>query len=152
MNACHVCGSNKVENRDLQLCATHNRERIKAERPVVVKERKPIAQISAKRADLLKDRAKAYAVVKKEQPRCACCGTTYRLTPSHVLSQAHFKEHIANARNIVTLCQTDHILWEHHKAQFALMFPDVWALKMGIMEELAPEYFQQFKVKHADLF
>ncbi|MBC6988989.1 hypothetical protein [Hymenobacter sp. BT491] len=38
------------------------------------------------------------------------------------------------------------------KERFKLMFPDVWKLKMEIMQELAPEYYQQFQVKHPSLF
>lgn len=152
MQCCIQCGSNKVENRDLSLCSTHNRERIKAERPVQVKERKPIAPISAKRAELLKDRRKAYAEVKKTQNKCACCGTTYDLTPSHVLTQKMFPLLSCLPRNVVVLCIEHHSTWEHDKASFCLHFPEVWNLKMEIMEELAPEYFQQFKQKHSQLF
>lgn len=152
MTTCTVCGSNKVENRDLGLCASHNKARLQAEKPVVAKERKPLNPISAKRADRLRDRAKGYKEVKKRPQRCACCGSPYFLTPSHVLSQRHFPEFAANPRNVVILCTVDHNTFEHAKEQFKLMFPDVWEEKMKIMQELAPQEFERFKIKHSSLF
>ena len=49
---CNVCGSNKVENSELGLCATHNKERRDKENEKV-KVIKPIKKVSEKRADEL---------------------------------------------------------------------------------------------------
>lgn len=121
---------------------------MKSEAPVMVKERKPLNPISAARALQLKTRQVAYREVKKTQNACACCGTVYELTPSHVLTQKKFPEHAANPVNIVVLCREHHDEWEHNKASFCLHFPNIWKVKMNIMQALAPDYFQQFKIKH----
>lgn len=142
------CGCTKVENRDLGLCASCNKSRRIGERPVLVKERKPIAPISASRTAALKVRAVAYREVKKRECKCRACGTTQLLTPSHVLTQKQFPQHAANPENIVVLCQRCHELWEHHKAVFRELCPEVWEVKMKIMQELEPAYYQQFKAKH----
>lgn len=146
---CRICGCSKLENRELDLCATHNQERIKAERPVAVKERKALNPISDKQKAKLKVRANGYREVKKQQDRCAHCGTTYRLTPSHVLTQKKFDRHRANPRNIVLLCPLAHDLWENNKTLFRELCPDVWDLKMHIMQELEPAYYLQFIGKHS---
>jgi len=58
---CNVCGSNKVENSELGLCATHNKKRRDKENEKV-KVIKPVKKVSEKRADeLLK-----YPKLKKE--------------------------------------------------------------------------------------
>lgn len=147
MCAC-ACGCTKLENRDLRLCASCNKARIVGERPVLVKERKPIAPISASRTAACKVRAVAYREVKKTSTCCRACGTTQRLTPSHVLTQKQFPQHAANPANIVVLCQRCHDLWEHYKAAFRELCPEVWEAKMKIMQELEPAYYQQFKNKH----
>jgi len=142
------CGCTKLENRELGLCASCNQARIKAERPVVVKARKEIAKVSDKQKVKLKVRANGYRQVKEDQDRCAHCGTTYRLTPSHVLTQKQYPAHRANPRNIILLCQREHDLWEHNKTLFRELCPDVWVLKMEIMQELEPAYYRQFISKH----
>jgi hypothetical protein len=146
------CGSTKIENRDTGTCATCNKADRQAEKPVVVKERKGLKPVSDKRAKKLVSRAKAYKQVKEEQPCCACCGSRWRLTPSHVLSQGQFGRHMDNPCNLITLCQVDHNLWEHYKDKFAVMFPDVWNEKMKIMQELEPQEFERFKANHPNLF
>ena len=143
------CGCIKIEHRELGLCGSCNRARIKAERPVVVKERKPIAKISTKRTAALKVRAVAYREVKLKQLCCAACGTRQNLTPSHVLTQKQFPQHRANPRNIVVLCgDRCHPLWEDNKTLFRELCPEVWQLKMSIMQELEPAYYRQFISKH----
>jgi len=49
---CNVCGSNKVENSELGLCATHNKERRDKEN-VKLKIVKPVKKVTEKRADEL---------------------------------------------------------------------------------------------------
>ncbi|SDZ01802.1 hypothetical protein [Hymenobacter psychrophilus] len=143
------CGCPKLENRDLGLCATCNRIRRAGEATAVVKERKPLAQVSAVRSAGLKNRQVAYKEVKAEQKRCVACGTRQRLTPSHVLTQKKFPAHAANPQNIVVLCVNCHDLWENSKAVFRELCPEVWEIKMQIMQALEPAYYQQFKAKHA---
>jgi hypothetical protein len=152
MITCKVCGSNKVENRDQGLCATHNKERLRGERPIVEKERKGLRPVSVKQAEQLKERAKGYKEVLKRPQHCACCGDTRFLTPSHILSQGQFPQHRANPRNVVILCQIDHHTFEHYKDKFKLMFPAVWEEKMQIMQELEPQEYERFKAKHPTLF
>lgn len=143
------CGSSKIENRELKLCASCNRVRRAADTVAVIRERKPLAQVSAVRSEMLKGRKVAYAEVKQEQPQhCAACGSKRRLTPSHVLTQKQFPAHALNPDNIVVLCQDCHNTWEHDKQDFRLTFPDVWALKLTIMQALEPAFYQQFVEKH----
>ncbi len=139
----------KLENRELSLCASCNRVRRAGQTVAVLKERRPLAQVSAVRNEMLKGRKAAYTEVKAEQPQqCAACGTKRRLTPSHVLTQKQFPQHAINPDNIVILCQDCHTTWEHDKQDFRLTFPDVWALKLTIMQALEPAFCEQFKLKH----
>lgn len=147
MRACK-CGSLKIEHRELNLCASCNRLRRAGETLAIVKERKPLAQVSALRNVSLKVRQVAYKEVKAEQQSCAACGTKQRLTPSHVLTQKQFPRHAVNPANIVVLCQDCHCMWEHDKQAFRLTFPRAWEVKMNIMQELEPAFYQQFKTKH----
>lgn len=142
------CGSLKIEHRELNLCASCNRLRRAGESFAVVKERKPIAQVSPLRNVMLKVRQVAYQEVKAEQKACAACGTKHRLTPSHVLTQKQFPRHAVNPVNIVVLCIACHDLWEHNKTLFRELCPEAWEVKMNIMQELEPAFYQQFKIKH----
>jgi hypothetical protein len=143
------CGCNKLENRTLNLCGSCNQARIRAERPEVVKEKKPLNPISDKRKAALKKRAEGYREVLKITERCLGCGTTRNLTPSHVLTQKKFPLHAANPANIVPLCGDKcHPLWENNKQLFRELCPKVWDLKMHIMQELEPAYYLQFISKH----
>lgn len=148
---CCKCDNLHVEHRGLQLCATCNKIRLAGEKYATVKERKPIAQVSAHRAAMLKPRAEAYKQVSQSAKCCAACGTHRHLTPSHVLTQKQFPQHAANPLNIVVLCQDDHLLWEHSKPIFRDHYPEVWDRKMKIMEALEPLYAEQFKLKHPKL-
>lgn len=142
------CGSNKIENRDLCLCASCNRLNRASTSAVAVKERKSLAQVSPLRSVALKARQVAYKEVKKREDKCACCGTVYDLTPSHVLTQKKFPDHAADPFNVVVLCAEHHNEWEHDKASFRKNFPAVWERKMNIMQVLEPAYYEQFKAKH----
>lgn len=108
-----------------------------------------MAVMSAKRTVALKDRRVAYRQVKEVSTCCAACGTTRNLTPSHVLTQKQFPQHAANPLNIVVLCgDRCHPLWEHNKTLFRELCPQVWEIKMNIMQVLEPAYYLQFKDKH----
>lgn len=131
------------------LCASCNKARIVGERPVVVKERKPIAQVSAKRNAALVDRRKAYKSISLRVKCCEACGIQNDLTPSHVLTQKKFPQHAANPKNIVILCISCHHSWEHDKLGFRKDYPEVWQRKMDIMQALEPAYLEQLKLKYS---
>jgi hypothetical protein len=160
------CGR-KAENRDLGLCATHNRQRIKSERPAP--EQKPRAglkpgkgfstgstlrPISDKQRVREKEKAAAYAIVDADEESrfCVSCGETGGiLTHSHVLTDKQWPQHRANPRNILLECQECHTEWEHNKS-LAKQKHASWAVKMEIWEELEPRDFQRFKDKFPQLF
>jgi hypothetical protein len=144
-----ACGCLKVENRDLGLCATCNKLRRASQNPIAVKAPKPIAAVSPQRAAALAAQRKAYKTITARC--CEACGTPSKLTNSHVLTQKQFPGHMANPQNIVKLCLDCHELWEHNKPGFRINYPEAWALKMHIMQELEPAYYEQFKLKHPEL-
>jgi len=145
------CDSNKIENRDLGLCASHNLQRRKAERPAVVKVVKPIVKVSAAQAQKHSQQQKAYRVAELEEHCCVSCGATERLTHSHILTQKQFPQHANNPANLVLECQECHSEWENNKPLAAAKHAS-WQRKMNLMRVLEPEYFQQFKQKHSNLF
>jgi hypothetical protein len=152
-----VCGA-KSENRELGLCATHNRARLKSEKPVAPKKvyqmpraTAPINPISSKKAVALRAKAKAYAVVDTGPRVCVSCGCTEQLTHSHVLTVGQFPEYEATPENILLECQPCHMVWEHDKHRAAREHAS-WGRKMAIMEALAPRYFARFQDKFPALF
>jgi len=155
------CNSNKIENKEFCLCATHNKARIKSENPKESKparnglpqSRKPIRQVSSKQAVKNAQKAAAYAVVDATNEHwCVSCGEPNCLTHSHVLTEKQHEKHRANPENILLECQDCHYIWEHDKRTSCRIHPESWALKMEIMERLEPQYFQQFKNNYPDLF
>lgn len=157
------CGR-KTENRDLGLCATHNKARLRAERPAPVpKERKSLttrqplnkravlAPISAKMKTALADKKKAYAVVDAGPQICCSCGDTNGLTHSHVLTVGQFPEHRANPANILLECQECHMIWEHNKP-LAKATQASWGQKMRIWAALEPQDFSRFQAFNPHLF
>ena len=167
-----MCGA-KSENRDLGLCATHNKARIKAEKPPAVPpQRKPlqrvaiighvgstganlaravIRQVSDKKRVALVAKKQAYAVVDAGPRVCVSCGTTERLTHSHVLTVGQFPQHEANPVNILLECAECHTIWEHNKAQ-AKRIQASWGRKMAIMQQLEPAEFARFQAFNPHLF
>ncbi len=98
-------------------------------------------------------RAVKRAYNKAKADCCAACGSNYNVTPSHVLTQKQFPAHRTDMSNVVWLCWSPcHQLWENNKAGFKAAHPEVWALKMGIMERLEPGYYELFKLKNPTLF
>jgi nitrate/TMAO reductase-like tetraheme cytochrome c subunit len=158
-----ACGR-KVENRDLGLCATHNKARRQDERPAPEpKQRKPLQArqglqsrstlrpVSDKQKIALAAKKEAYKEVDKGAQVCCSCGATSQLTHSHVLTVKQFPQHAANPSNILLECQDCHTVWEHNKP-LAKQLHASWRLKMNIMFWLEPQYFEQFKMKYPELF
>lgn len=159
------CGR-KSENRDLGLCATHNKARRVADRPAPpAKERKPLkpgkALSSGSTLRPVSDKQKvknaakdaAFKIVDATQPHhCVSCGESgCALTHSHVLTDKQFEKHEANPRNILLECPECHNTWEHNK-RLARATHASWQLKMEIWEELEPQDFMRFKIKNPALF
>jgi hypothetical protein len=157
------CGA-KVENRDLGLCATHNKARRVGERPAPEpKQRKPLQArqglqsrstlrpVSDKQKTVLAAKKEAYKEVDKGPRICVSCNCTEMLTHSHVLTVKQFPKHAANPANILLECQDCHYIWEHDKPLAKQTQPS-WAAKMLIMKTLEPQYFEQFKMKYPELF
>lgn len=157
------CGA-KVENRDLGLCATCNKARVKAERsaPVprtakpmqrvgIIGHRSALAPISAKMKVALSEKKKAYAVVDAGPRICCSCGGTDNLTHSHVLTVGRFPQHRANPANILLECMECHTVWEHDKSAAKRVHAS-WAQKMAIMEMLEPAEFVRFRAWNPHLF
>jgi hypothetical protein len=158
------CGR-KAENRELGLCATHNKARRVSERPPPppkqykgLKPGKPLSNGSTLRPVSDKQKVKnaakaaAFKVVDATQPHhCVSCGCTEMLTHSHVLTDKQFEKHEANPRNILLECQDCHNTWEHNKREAKAKHAS-WALKMEIWEELEPQDFMRFKIKNPALF
>lgn len=141
------CGA-KSENKDLGLCATHNKARRKAEQPAP--ERKvcamprataPMRPVSAKKAVALRAKAVAYKEVDATAAHvCVSCGSCQMLTHSHVLPVGNFPEFEATPANILLECQECHMVWEHDKHRAALLHAS-WSQKMRIIWTLAPWHY-----------
>ena len=159
------CGSNKIENKDLGLCGTCNKARLKAEKPQPVpRERKQLARVafantgstlpqqSAKMKETLKEYRKVKKQIEATRPGiCVSCGSTFNLTPSHILTQHQFEKHRNNERNMLVECGECHWTWENDKGM-AKQLHASWKLKMQIWEELEPADFMRFKLANPALF
>jgi len=143
---CCKCDNLHVENRDLGLCSSCNRARRAGENPLPAKTPKAIAAVSPHRAAAMVVQKKAYATITAKC--CEACGRPGKLDNSHVLTQHQFEVHRANPFNILKLCRECHDMWEHKKQKFQKQFPETWATSMHIMQELEPQYYEQFKLKH----
>lgn len=144
------CGR-KVENRELGLCATHNKARRVAERPVAPpkvynwKPRAAIPAVSKGMAATLREQKKTYAAVDAAEPeQCVSCGHGGKgLQHSHVLPKGTFQKHRNNPFNILLECPECHHTWEHHKHDARRLHAS-WNRKLEIIQALEPKYYTKF--------
>lgn len=156
------CGANS-ENKDLGLCATHNRLRRKEEKPP--KEKKvytlkrntaPIRPVSDKKAIALREKAKAYKVVDKRGAFCETCGkpsTVVALSHSHILPVGQFPQFEALPENILLQCygssDSCHDVFENDKYT-ASKTQRTWPYCVSIMRKLAPQHCEMVLAKIED--
>lgn len=162
MHQCTVCGSLKVENKDLQLCATHNKERLKAAReqdnPKPVKiytlKQTPIKQLSSKTS---KRKAAMVATQKKMREKgirwCETCGCTDSpLSHSHTLPEGEFPELASEQDNMVYECYghsaSCHYIWENGSIEQKLELRTFKARIMYILNT-RPGYLERFILNHS---
>lgn len=142
MLTCKICQSFKIENKELSLCATHNRERRK---PEPVKDKiKPIVKLSHEMRIRLRKKAEAAARAAKERENYGICETCkvsrMFVAPSHTLSTKQFQHLEAEPDNIVFECFTCHDMYEHNKPLFAVTYPEAWKKKLKYIKSVHPEY------------
>jgi hypothetical protein len=142
MLTCKICGSFKIENKELALCASHNRERRKPE-PVKAKI-KPIVKLSPKMRIRLRKKAEAATQAAKQRENngyCETCGISrFYVAPSHTLSVKQFEHLEADQNNIVFECQECHHMYEHNKPLFSVTYPEAWKKKLAYIKTVHPEY------------
>jgi len=154
----------KAENRDLSLCATHNKQRIKDERPppppkvykglqskAVLSSRSTLRLVSDRQKGQNAAIARAYKVVDARPAICVSCGATSGLTHSHVLTRGKWEAHEDNPENILRECQECHTIWEHNKPQAKLLHAS-WNQKIDIIKMLEPGYLRELQMKNAELW
>lgn len=102
---CIDCGSSKIENRELGLCATHNKERRDKEnaRPKVVK---PVKKVSEKQADNLKEYSKLRKQFLEFKMICEFEGCKDRSTQIHHCSKN--AKNFLNTDTWLAVCATHH--------------------------------------------
>lgn len=142
MLTCKICQSFKIENKELSLCATHNREQRKA-RPEKAKI-KPIAPISDKMKERIKRKKEAAAEAAKQRNLTGVCETCmvsrFFVCPSHTLSTKQFRHLEDDPNNIIFECYTCHNMYEHNKPLFAVTYPEAWKAKIKYIKSVHPEY------------
>jgi hypothetical protein len=141
MLTCKICGSFKIENKELALCATHNRERRKPE-PEKAKI-KPIVKLSPKMRIRLRKKAEMQAEAAKTRNTAYCSTCKQRkqwLTWSHTLSVKQFPHLEADPENNEIECIQCHEMYEHNKPLFAVTYPEAWKKKLIYIKSVHPEY------------
>jgi hypothetical protein len=142
MLTCKICQSFKIENKDLALCATHNREHRK---PIPEKSKiKPIVKLSTKMRIRLRKKAEAAAKAAKQRQNNGLCETCQAsrlfVAPSHTLSTKQFQHLEAEPDNIIFECYECHNMYEHNKPLFAVTYPEAWKKKLQYIKSVHPEY------------
>jgi len=148
------CGSTKIENRDLGLCATSNKARLKAEKEpkpkkVYTLKQTPIKQVSTKKAAAIRIKEKAQKEMRKQNIRyCETCGDPGHrpLSHSHILPVGQFPQFEATIENQLYECYGDsdscHNIYE--VGDFLQVYAQsTFSRKVKVMHKLAPEYLRQ---------
>jgi hypothetical protein len=142
MLTCKICGSFKIENKELALCATHNRERRKPEPEKA--NIKPIVKLSPKMRIRLRKKAEMQAQALKDRKNTGYCETCQQrkewLTWSHTLSVKQFPHLEADPENNIIECISCHTMYEHNKPLFSVTYPEAWKKKLAYIKSVHPEY------------
>lgn len=83
---------------------------------------------------------------------CRACGSGERLEHSHHFPQGRYPEHRNDPRNFWLECRSCHDLFEHNKAGYAARYPDAWAAKWALMQEVDAQAAAFFEMKNPTLF
>lgn len=150
MLGCKSCGNKTVENYELKLCASCNKERRKP--PVKPKPRTPIKPISTKKATALAKLNKT-KVKKREEGifYCEGCGSSsLPLSHSHILSVGMFPELEADPNNIVYECYgykgSCHEITETGSLELQETLSN-WPKKLKYILKHAPEQLEKIKLR-----
>jgi 5-methylcytosine-specific restriction endonuclease McrA len=149
MNPFCKCGSNKIENRDLSLCATCNAKRRKpAKRTVTVYE---IPKQSEKKKVRESKLAKVRQEKKKQVKYCETCGKTgVTLTYSHILSVKQYPEYESNKENALLECMPCHHTYEHGTLE-EKMKQSTWNRKLAFILANEPQHWNKMQLKSSTI-
>jgi hypothetical protein len=109
----------------------------------------------------LRKQSRGLCATKRQQRRayqsaepsaCRACGSWQRLENSHHFPQGRYPEHRNDPRNFWIECRPCHELFEHNKAGYAQRFPEAWAAKWALMQEVDAQAAAFFEMKNPTLF
>lgn len=150
MLGCVSCGNLAIEQRDLKLCASCNRERRKP--PVKLKPKQAIKPVSTKKAQALAKLAKTKVLKREEGTRhCEGCGCTDKpLSHSHILSVGQFPQYESDPANITYECYgysgSCHEITETGTIEIQEKLAN-WPKKLRYILKHAPEQLEKIKMR-----
>lgn len=147
------CGSFKIENKDLSLCASCNKARLKADKPaapakVYTLKRSKLKPQSAKGAAATAAKIKTQKAMREQGVRwCETCGRTgIPLSHSHIIPVGQYKQFEDVAENQIYECfgspGTCHEIWEHGTME-QRMAQATFDRKIKVIARLCPQYLEQ---------
>jgi hypothetical protein len=147
------CGSTKIENSELGLCASCNRLRRKALSSPSVKKPTKINPVSKKKAEALSKKHATQKQMREQGIRwCETCGRSdVLLSHSHIIPVGQYREFEDVAENIIYECWGDsdscHYIWEHGTLE-QRQAQSTWARKIEVIKKLCPKYLELIFLKN----
>lgn len=151
IGCCKSCGNKAVENRDLMLCSSCNRQRRKP--PVKPKKRTPIRAVSAKKASALTKLAKTKVKMRESEIRyCTGCGCSDKpLSHSHTLPVGQYPDLESDLENLNYECYgyngSCHEITETGDLEMQESLSN-WPKKLAYILRVKPEYLEKIKLRN----
>lgn len=138
------CGSIKVENRDLGLCASCNAKRRK---PEPVQKIYQIPKQSEKKKKRERELAKVRTPKKKAITYCQSCDDPEGpLDYSHTLPVGQFPQYEADEENAVVECRKCHMIWSNGNYEQKTKLLS-WPQKLRFILKHEPGYWNKMQLK-----
>jgi hypothetical protein len=105
-----------------------------------------IPQVSKKQAAINAEKSRIKLRMQAEKNVCFTCESAKGETLSHIIT-AKNKAFELLPLNLVLECCSCHTGYEHDKANYALIYPDKWLLKLERAKQLSTEQYEKLKAK-----
>jgi hypothetical protein len=141
---CTECGSWKLENYTLKLCATCNKQRLKTSKPTTAKKPKAVKRISEKhKATLASEQAFFKAMDSEGIKWCESCGDSAKpLTRSHIIPKGMYPQFRLTRENLMYECYECHFTWEHGSITEKQQLQS-YEHKIEVIKKLCSEYLHK---------
>ncbi len=112
---------------------------------------KPIRRTSKGLCATKRSQRRAYAAADPENACCAACGSSQHLEHSHHFGQGNYPQHRLNPLNFWLEYRACHALFENNKTGYATAYPDAWAAKWALMQQVDPKAAALFEMKNPSI-